>query len=64
MPFSHDKSRKSMDRGNGMKNHLTEGSEWVEQVRNASENDKAKARALLIKLEAFDIIKILALEAA
>ena len=47
-----------------MKNHLTEGSEWVEQVRNASENDKAKARALLIKLEAFDIIKILALEAA
>ena len=47
-----------------MKNHLTEGSEWIEQVPNTSENDKAKARALLIKLEAFDIIKILGLEAA
>ena len=47
-----------------MKNHLTEGSDWIEQIANTSEAQKAKAKALLIKIEAFDIIEILGLEAA
>ena len=53
-----------MDRGEHMKNHLTEGSDWIEQIGNTSEEQKAKAKALLVKMEAFDIIKILGLEAA
>jgi len=57
-------SRKSMDQGEHMKNHLTEGSDWIEQIGKTSEEQKAKAKALLIKMEAFDIIEILGLEAA
>jgi 1,2-phenylacetyl-CoA epoxidase catalytic subunit len=47
-----------------MKNHLSEGSDWIEQIGNTSEEQKAKAKALLTKMEAFDIIEILGLEAA
>jgi 1,2-phenylacetyl-CoA epoxidase catalytic subunit len=53
-----------MDRGEHMRNHLTEGSDWIEQIGNTSEEQKAKAKALLISLKAFDIIEILGLEAA
>jgi len=50
-----------MDRGNGMKNHLSEGADWVESVRNVTERERARAKALLISLRAFDIIEILGL---
>ena len=50
-----------MDRGNGMKNHLSEGADWIEAVRNTSEQERARARALLVKLKVFDIIEILGL---
>ena len=50
-----------MDRGNGMKNHLSDAADWVEAVRNTSSRERDKARALLIKLKAFDIIEMLGL---
>jgi len=44
-----------------MKNHLSEGADWVETIRNTSERERSKARALLLSLKAFDIIEMLGL---
>jgi hypothetical protein len=44
-----------------MSNVLSDGADWVETIRNTTERERAKARALLTRLNAFDIIEILKL---
>ena len=61
LPISRYLSGKSLDRGNGMSNVLSDGADWVETIRNTTERERARARSLLVSLKAFDIIEMLGL---
>jgi len=42
-----------------MSGHLSEGANWIEAVRKATEAERLRARALLLAYDAHDIIEML-----